>query len=343
LLQVGLGGWGRDWAWRVIPQVDEVEVVGYVDSDPKSLAVLREEVPLAADICFASLHEAIAASRPEAVLITTTLAGHAPVTRVAIAAGLHVLVEKPFAADLETARGLVGAADAKDVVLMVSQNYRFFPAVRAVARLLEERPLGDLSAVSIDFRRYSAGQANGRARHHTDEQPLLVDMSIHHFDLLRMLLKREPDRIFCESWNPKWSPFAGPAAAVASIDFGDVVVSYRGSWVSATPITPWAGEWRMEFERGEITWTSRDDNGALSDKVVVRPLNARPKTQRLPEMRVDRWGTLTEFATAIREGREPECAGRENLGTVAFMAAALDSATRGIPVDLRSAGVAAGD
>src|SRR5437016_5438085 len=227
LLQVGLGGWGRDWAWRVIPQVDEVEVVGYVDSDPKSLAVLREEVPLAADICFASL--------------------------------------------------------------------------------LEERPLGDLSAVSIDFRRYSAGQANGRARHHTDEQPLLVDMSIHHFDLLRMLLKREPDRIFCESWNPKWSPFAGPAAAVASIDFGDDVVSYRGSWVSATPITPWAGEWRMEFERGEITWTSRDDNGALSDKVVVRPLNARPKTQRLPEMRVDRWGTLTEFANAIREGRQPEC------------------------------------
>ena len=168
-------------------------------------------------------------------------------------------------------------------------------------------------------------------------------MSIHHFDLLRMLLNREPDRIYCESWNPAWSAFAGPAASVATVVFGDIVVSYRGSWVSATPITPWAGEWRMEFERGEITWTSRDDNGALSDKVVVRPLNARPKTQRLPEMRVDRWGTLTEFATAIREGREPECAGRENLGTVAFMAAALDSATRGIPVDLRSAGVAARD
>jgi predicted dehydrogenase len=343
LLQVGLGGWGRDWAWRVIPQVGEVEVVGYVDSDPKSLALLRDEVPLAADICFASLEDAVAASRPEAVLVTTTLAGHAPVTRKAVAAGLHVLVEKPFAADLETAHELVGAAAAKDVILMVSQNYRFFPAVRTVARLLEERSLGDLSAVSIDFRRYSAGQANGRARHHTDEQPLLVDMSIHHFDLLRMLLKREPDRIYCESWNPKWSPFAGPAAAVASIHFGDVVVSYRGSWVSATPITPWAGEWRMEFERGEITWTSRDDNGALSDKVVVRPLNARPKTQRLPEMRVDRWGTLTEFAKAIREGREPECAGRENLGTVAFVAAAVESVKRGIPVDMRGAGAAARD
>src|SRR5256712_12967914 len=51
LLQVGLGGWGRDWAWRVVPEVPEVEVVGYVDSDPQSLALPREEVPLAADIC----------------------------------------------------------------------------------------------------------------------------------------------------------------------------------------------------------------------------------------------------------------------------------------------------
>jgi len=39
-------------------------------------------------------------------------------------------------------------------------------------------------------------------------------------------------------------------------------------------------------------------------------------------MRVDRWGTLTEFANAIREGREPECSGRENVATIAFMAAA---------------------
>jgi predicted dehydrogenase len=343
LLQVGLGGWGRDWAWRVIPEVEEVEVVGYVDSDPQSLALLREEIPLAADLCFASLQEAVAATRPEAVLVTTTLPGHGCVTRAAIEAGLHVLVEKPFAPDVDAAGELVTAAASKGVVLMVSQNYRFFPAVRTVARLMEEAPLGGLDQVSIDFRRYSAGRADGRARHHTDEQPLLVDMSIHHFDLLRMLLRREPDRIYCESWNPPWSPFAGPAEAVATIDFGDVVVSYRGSWVSAAPITSWAGEWRMEFERGEIFWTSRDDNGALADKVVVRHRDTRAKTLRLPEMRVDRWGTLTEFASAIRDGREPESAGRENLGTVAFMAAAVESATRRIPVDLRRTRVASRD
>ena len=44
ILQVGLGDWGRDWAWRVNPTVDEAEVVGYVDSDPPALALLAKRL-----------------------------------------------------------------------------------------------------------------------------------------------------------------------------------------------------------------------------------------------------------------------------------------------------------
>ena len=340
LLQVGLGDWGRDWAWRVIPDVEEVEVVGYVDSEPASLDLLRKALPESKDMRHESLHEAIATTKPEAILITTTLPGHAPIARAAIEAGLHILVEKPFAPGVAAAEELVRAAAAANVVLMVSQNYRFFPAARIVKRLVEESALGEPYEIAIDFRRYSASSPNGPVRHHQDEQPLLVDMSIHHFDLLRFLLDREPDRIFCEAWNPGWSAFAGPSVGAATVRIGDVVVSYRGSWLSPGPITPWAGEWRMEFERGEILWTSRDDDGALADRVMLRRRGGRTRSLRLPEMRVDRWGTLTEFADAIREGREPECSGRENLGTLAFVEAAVDSATRHEQVEVRRVGVA---
>jgi len=48
----------------------------------------------------------------------------------------------------------------------------------------------------------------------------------------------------------------------------------------------------------------------------------------------DRVGTMTEFARAIHEGREPECSGRDNLGTLALVAAAVESATLGQPVDV---------
>ncbi len=336
VLQVGLGGWGRDWAQRVIPEVAEVDLVGYVDSEPNALARLWDVTPTAPLKCFLTLGHAIEATKPEAVLVTATLPGHAPVTRAALAAGLHVLVEKPFAESLDVARQLVELAAAKRKALMVSQNYRFFPAARKVAQLVSEARLGKLHEISIDFRRYSPGTVSGRGRHHVEDQPLLADMSIHHFDLLRLILDREPERIYCEAWNPEWSGFSGPSVAVASIQFGGgIVVSYRGSWVSTGPVTPWSGEWRMDFEHGHIFWTSRDDEGARYDRVVIQKPEGKPRVIPLPALaQTDRWGTLAEFARAIREGREPECSGRDNLGTLAMVAAAVESAKQGQPIDI---------
>src|SRR6266478_4369479 len=150
VVQVGLGDWGRDWAWRVNPTVDEVEVVGYVDSDAGALKLLSRRVPGATRLSFRSLDAALAATRPEALLVTTTLAGHAPLVRAGLEAGVHVLVEKPFTDTMETAAQLVSTAATKGLVLMVSQNYRFFPAARTAARLVREGDLGELSGIGID-------------------------------------------------------------------------------------------------------------------------------------------------------------------------------------------------
>jgi predicted dehydrogenase len=321
-----MGPHGRGWAKQVIPEVKEVDVVSYVDTDPYALDTLREVANVPAEKCFESMKEAIAATQPQAALITTALPSHVAVTKAALDAGLHVLIEKPFAPTLEAAKQLVGMAADRNLVLMVSQNYRFFPAPRAIAALVREAKLGELFEVSIDFRRYSPGQG----RHAIEEQPLLVDMSIHHFDLLRLILNRRPERIYCEAWSPTWATFGGPSVAVASIAFeGGVVVSYRGSWVTSGPVTPWAGEWRMEFEHGELFWTSKDDDGMLRDRVVVRSRNGKTRTLTLPEVRrTGPSGTLTEFANAIETGREPETSGRENLGTIALVEAAVESATR---------------
>ena len=107
-----------------------------------------------------------------------------------------------------------------------------------------------------------------------------------------------------------------------------------------TRTTTYFDPYPLYIERGEVFWTSRDDNGALADWVSVRPRGGRARSLRMPEMRVDRWGTLTEFANAIREGREPECSGRENVATIAFMAAAVESARRGAPVTMSGEGAA---
>ncbi|HEY7031057.1 MAG TPA: Gfo/Idh/MocA family oxidoreductase [Thermomicrobiales bacterium] len=331
IVHVGLGGWGRDWATNVVPNVKAVEPVAWVDADTTTLAAARKTLTLPVDRCYPTLAAAIEAVPADAVLITTPIGAHVPVALEALAAGKHVLVEKPFAPSVDEARKAVETAEARGLVLMVSQNYRFFPAPRTVADLIAGGELGAVGAIAVDFRR-NVTSLPGRERHFALAHPLLVDMAIHHFDLMRLILGREAKSASCQTWNPPWSPFAGDAAGAATIAFdGGAVASWRGSWVSPGEQTAWAGEWRVECAGGEIRWTSRGELGGPSaDCVEVRSLDAPARALTLKPVRAQgRAGTLTAFAAAVGSDQEPETSGRDNLKTLALVAAVVASAATG--------------
>jgi predicted dehydrogenase len=336
IVQVGLGGFGRDWAKNVIPRVPEVEVVATADV----FAGSREQAIAAglttAKDCYATTEAALEATDAEAVLVTASLVGHVPAAKAALASGRHVLIEKPFAPSVAEAKELITLADAQGVTVAVSQNYRFFPAVRTVQKIVAEQVYGDLHAVAVDFRQRS-GADGVAAPHHALDQPLLVDMSIHHFDLMRTVLGREVTTVDLRTWDPSWSLFTGPSEGAGLIESGpDLVTSYRASWVSSGVRTAWAGEWRMDFADAEVWWTSRGDGpeGWRSDEVRVRQ-GGKVVTLALPTMaRTDRAGSLTEFVTAIEQGREPVISGRNNLGSLATTYASVESARIRQPVQL---------
>lgn len=328
LIQVGMGGWGRDWAKYVLPRAADFERVAYVDVDQAMLAQLQHELDAPAGACFGSLEAALEAVNADAVLITAALPGHVPSALAALRAGKHVLVEKPFAPSVAEAQTVVAAAEAAGRVLMISQNYRHFPAVRAVAAMIEQQALGPVGAVNVQFRKNFNTAPIETNRHYTIRHPLLLDMSIHHFDLMRYVVRQEPTRVTCHAWNPPWSNFRDPAAASATIEFNaGAIVNYTGSWVSTAPQTMWAGAWRIECAGGEITWTSRADVSLKGDAVVVRPQGKRARRVELPSIEHwDRAGTLAAFARAIRTGAAPETSGRENIGTLALTFGTISAA-----------------
>ncbi|WP_375425325.1 Gfo/Idh/MocA family protein [uncultured Friedmanniella sp.] len=336
IVQVGLGGFGRDWATHAIPLVPEVEVVATADVFAGS-----RELAIAAGLtteerCYPTVEAALEATDPEAVLVTASLVGHVPAARTALESGRHVLIEKPFAPSIADAKELIALADARGLTVAVSQNYRFFPAVRAVQKIVAEQTYGDLHAVAVDFRQSSGGDGVVKP-HHALEEPLLVDMSIHHFDLIRTVLGREVTTVDLRTWDPSWSLFTGPSEGAGLIESSpDLVTSYRASWVSSGVRTAWAGEWRMDFADAEVWWTSRGDGseGWRSDEVRVRRGETVEKLALPTVPRVDRAGSLTEFVTAIAEGREPLISGRNNLGSLATTYAAVESARTRQPVPL---------
>lgn len=332
LVQIGMGGWGRDWS-GVTGSVPEVLPVGYVDSSPAARAATAAlGVPEA--LLFPDLAAALRAGQPEAAVVTTGLPGHVPVALAAFEAGLDVLVEKPFAPSLAEAATVVRAAAAAGRVLAVSQNYRHHPAPLLAAELVRDGRVGAVGAVEIDFRRAGRRMVEEAVLERGLRQPLLMDMAIHHFDLLRTVLGREPLWIECHGMQPL-PPYREPLAAYASIGFdGPVLVSYRGSWVSGGAQTAWAGEWRMEGAEGAVEWTSRGDPGT-ADRLELRRPGRPAEALPLPAVpALGRAGVLAAFATAVRTRGEPAGSGRENLRTLALTLAAVRAATEGRRVEI---------
>src|SRR5512138_1880735 len=77
-----------------------------------------------------------------AVVVATPNIAHAPIAHAAIAAGKHVLCEKPIAMNFQEALGMYRAAEAKGVRHMTAFTYRFVPAMRYLHHLVKAGALG---------------------------------------------------------------------------------------------------------------------------------------------------------------------------------------------------------
>ncbi|HEV2127291.1 MAG TPA: Gfo/Idh/MocA family oxidoreductase [Thermomicrobiales bacterium] len=220
LIHVGLGNWGLDWEKSALPWVEEtVERVAIVDAHEFTLATAQERLALPDSTCFTALDDAFAATDAELVLITTPMVAHVPLAVEAMEAGKHVLVEKPFAGSVREAQRAVDAAERTGRTLMVSQNYRFYPAPRTAAKIVASGMLGARGSVHIDFRRWANDAEYEMNRHYQFPHPLLYDMSVHHYDLMRMVLGQEALEVYARDTSPSWSKFDEEAEALLIVTF----------------------------------------------------------------------------------------------------------------------------
>jgi predicted dehydrogenase len=153
--------------------------------------------------------------------------------------------------------------------------------------------------------------------------PLIIDMAIHHFDLMRFFLEANPVRVTGHSWNPAWSWYKGDASAavLAAFDNG-TQVNYTGSWCSQGQETSWNADWRFECAEGVLlveqdTVTVQRMTG-IADRGGLRMVqNAPPVTVPLVTMeRQAQVYLLHEFYEAVTQGRMPGTPCQDNIHTV---------------------------
>ena len=327
IIHIGLGRWGSNWARTIVPTVPTVETVAWVDPAEAARAAAQAELGVPADRCFPSIDAALAAVDAEAFVAPVTLPGHAPVIEAAARAGKHVLIEKPFAPSTAEAARLAALAADAGIILHVSQNYRFFPATVTAHRLLAEKTLGEILSVDIEFHRRIEDT------HYADVPDiLLVDMAIHHWDMLRMLVPAAPRDAAFWTRHPPGSPFAADAAATGMIRFDNgVVATYRGNEASRFAETSWVGNWRIECEGGIVAFTGRfggPDRSLDGECVTITRTGGDPQDIPLdPITHFGRAGTLDAFALAVQGQPAPTyvATAADNIETIALMTAIVDS------------------
>ena len=308
-----------------------VELAALVDPDR---AVLRSADATPA---YSVLEEALASVECDAVLVASPPPTHHAVAKVALEAGKHVLCEKPLATRIEDAFDLIETAERAERILMVSQNYRYNAPFRAVQRLVMEGELGTLVSIRIYCRRDTRELFAPEDFRYAMRHPFILDMSIHHFDLLRAATGRDVRSVYARSWRVPDSPFVHDPAVAAILDLDDgMPVVYEGDWATHEPETSWNGAWEIVGEAGRLLWSgSKDDRGI--GVVVFGRWGQEPRPVEQPELEfVEREATLQALRAAIEDGEPPETAAADNVKSLAAMLGCMRSIESGETVNVRA-------
>lgn len=166
---VGTGYLGRLHA-RVLTEIPDAEVVGFVDLDDRTAAEVRDSLHLQRFESIAALARDI-----DCAVVATPTNTHFTIARELIEAGRDVMVEKPVTPEVDQGQQLIDLARKHGRILQVGHVERYNPAITAVApllhdiRYLEAERLGVFVGRSLDI-------------------DVLLDLMIHDLNLVLSLL-----------------------------------------------------------------------------------------------------------------------------------------------------------
>ncbi len=220
---IGVGMMGRNHA-RVYADLTDVKLTGIADIDAQSAQSVAERHSAAAYTHYLELLDNL---KPDALTIAVPTEYHLEVTLAAIERGIHVLLEKPIARNIDEAKQIIAAAQKANVRLMVGHIERFNPAVMALKQRLTEGELGRV--FEIDARR------QGPFPTRVQDVGVVVDLAVHDLDIIRYISQSEITRVFAETARRIHPSHEDMLSGLLRLDNG-VVGSLTINWLSPTKI-----------------------------------------------------------------------------------------------------------
>jgi predicted dehydrogenase len=301
---------------------DDVDVVAV--ADPRTDKAQRLAGTVGADAC-ADL-DGVLDLDVDIVSVCTPPHSHADLTVRALAAGRHVLCEKPLAGSLADGRRIVEAARASDRVVMVGQVSRFEPEHRAAKDLVDGGYVGDVAMMLHSMTAPLPGWSEGGWL--TDPRQSggpLLDLSVHSFDYLAWLCGSPATRVHALAADSPVGPSTYTLTTVryASGAMGQVEASWahpagRG-FRAVVEVSGTAG--RISWDYDSIAGGAMFLDGGQT--VPFDPLGERGYRREVAAM-----------TRAVREGTPSPVPAEAGYDAMRTALAAHESLRTGEPVDL---------
>ncbi len=140
-----------------------VEVVGVQDEDSERVFPVLDRIGLDRSLLVSDLDVLIEKTRPDLAILCSSTATHADWGCRILNLGVHLMVEKPFAASLEDADRLIAAATEAKKELSINWPIRWSPIYQEVKRLIDSGKIGTV----VEVHHY--GGNRGPLRHLADK------------------------------------------------------------------------------------------------------------------------------------------------------------------------------
>jgi len=327
----GLGFWGQNWMKKLTAR-DDCEIAAIVSIDQNELKDIRAKYGIPDSRCFTDFEKAIQQSNADAIVIVVPPDVHLAVIKAAVNRKLNILSEKPLASNMQEALEIGKILNKNpNLLFMVDQTRRWQAHIFALKNAIDNDKIGKIEQVII-IHLQAVDMGGYRAAFSC---PVIDDMAIHQFDLVRYLTGKDPISVFADSYNPSWSWYKTKPSSLVHFEMTDGLrFDFFGSWVARGKLTSWEGDMLIIGEKGtlevigekQIWFYPAEENerekmeweDKKRENIVIKPIEREQITHG-----------LNEFIECLRKGKEPSTNFEDNIKSFAMVCAAAESSRLG--------------
>jgi predicted dehydrogenase len=259
---------------------------------------------------------------------------HESVVDLALAHGMDILSEKPIADSMEACARIYRKVNVAGAKMAVTMSHRFDQDKQTLEHAVKSGEYGPLNYLIGRFTHNCRVFGSWGEFRHRIPDPLLIEGTVHHFDIFRSISGADARTVYAKTWNPEWGEFAGDSTGLVTMEMTNGVrCFYEGAKANASTMNGWGNEYyRAECRDGTVEM----------DRRRVRVLRSEsweaPSSEEIPLLErpvwMNRW-IAEQFCDWLRGSPPPPTQLEDNIQCAALLFAAVESAHTGQVVDVQ--------